>query len=306
MKDLTDNTEFQFYLRAQTELLKIWADYMMYNWLKLASPIECTDNPLKNFDFKNIESISSLFSNKKALETVREYRFSHLVRFSASFPPDVLKKDSFKLPDDDSIKKTIINLYIYKEKMDEMCLDPKEKKALYWKALYLTYVSSLYKDFEVSKKSVGIDSWVLFHNIDAIKEEALMNCSEIIGYWNAKGNITDSDLKQFHTIRTAKSTLKKREHRKIREKKVYEAYLKMVRDKPPEDRIIIAAMSEHKLAKIIKEMIKDDLHYYGKDQKSGRQKLIKLGISEETIIDILRNRDKNKFPWYPWEKVAKM
>lgn len=117
----------------------------------------------------------------------------------------------------------------------------------------------------------------------------------MIGHWSNINSVVKaiSDYsKQQSDKRTALSTATKRKKRSIKEKLIYEAYLKMLRDKTPKDKKLIAALTENKMAGQIKEEIIADLNTKGI-----------TSISERTIINILRKRDKSKFPWYPWEKI---
>lgn len=114
----------------------------------------------------------------------------------------------------------------------------------------------------------------------------------MIGYWSEKNPDIDrlSDfLKQYHAKRIAKSTATKRDRRLKKEKIVYEAFRWLLVDKKTrKDRKWLAGLSENRFAGMIKDEISGDLKMVGSDK-----------ISNETIIDILRKRDKEKFSWYP-------
>ena len=162
-------------------------------------------------------------------------------------------------------------------------------------ATFCYSISTLYNSLAVSSKGLKerIDD---FHILQEYKEILRDRHNQLIGYWSAKTGINFNErLKEFHAKRTEKSTEAKRRNRKIKERYVCEAYLKMIKGKSQNDRKIIAALSEHKMARQIKEEITPLLN----------KENIK-SISEETIIDILRKRDKSKVQWYPWKDTSKM
>ena len=162
-------------------------------------------------------------------------------------------------------------------------------------ATFCYSVSTLYNNLAVSSKGLKkrIDD---FHTLQGYKEILRDRHNQLIGYWSAKTSIDlNESLKAFHTKRTNSSTETKKKNRKIKERYVCEAYLKMIQGKSQNDRKLIAALSEHKMARQIKEEITPIL----------TKENIK-SISEDTIIDILRKRDKSKIQWYPWEDTSKM
>jgi len=116
------------------------------------------------------------------------------------------------------------------------------------------------------------------------------------------------DKSKHNAMRTAKATDTKQEKYAIKERYVIEAYTKMVNDKLEKE--ILKTLSENKMAQLIKERVENDLK---KVKTSGHKSVLKskvghkdniivTGLSPRTIIRILRNRDKSKFPFYPWEK----
>jgi hypothetical protein len=115
-------------------------------------------------------------------------------------------------------------------------------------------------------------------------------------------------VKRLDKTRTTKSTDTKRSQRAVKEKYVIEAYTHMVNDKT--EKAILKTLSETKMAQRVKERVEADL----KNVRTSKQRLvlklkvgrnesvISTGLSHQTIIDILRKRDKTKLPFYPWEK----
>jgi len=113
--------------------------------------------------------------------------------------------------------------------------------------------------------------------------------NQLSGYWAAQTGIDiNAKLKEFHSSRTSKSTETKRMNRRIKEKYVCDEYIKLIRTSSKET---IKQLSENKMAGIIKEHILTDLEA----KKIG-------SISIQTIIDILRKRNKERIPFYPWEE----
>lgn len=114
--------------------------------------------------------------------------------------------------------------------------------------------------------------------------------------------------KQNNDIRTALSDKTRDEQRSIKEKYVISAYTRMVNN--PTERAILKNISENKMAKMIQERVMPELQDV-KTPAGGKKVLIKkldrkgnvvfTGLSVETIINILRNRDKKRLPFYPWE-----
>lgn len=95
--------------------------------------------------------------------------------------------------------------------------------------------------------------------------------------------LSSPDLKTFHALRTKKSTKTKQEKRRAKESAVLQAYRRRIDD--PQKKKILEKIPESKVAQILK----DDIGH-------------NLALSITTIKDILRKRDKVKFPFYPWEE----
>lgn len=125
---------------------------------------------------------------------------------------------------------------------------------------------------------------------------------------NAGLNDGDSEKKAFHGYRIKQATNTKTEQRRKKESYVLDEYRKVVNDKV--ERARIESMSESKMAAYIKARIEKDLssartskHKPVLPRKVDRKGNVTFsGISIQTIIHILRNRDKTKLPFYPWEK----
>jgi hypothetical protein len=114
--------------------------------------------------------------------------------------------------------------------------------------------------------------------------DATQKYFEFIGYWTAK-----MEEKKKQTQRTSKSTIAKQIKRKRVASVINQKYLEILRDNP--SRQLLTNLSERKLTEIIKGQVESDPSF----------KQISKSISTQTIKNILRNRDKNKIPSYPWE-----
>ena len=121
---------------------------------------------------------------------------------------------------------------------------------------------------------------------------------EAIGYGTAK-------LERMKDSKDSQKT--KKEQREIKERLVISTYLKMVNDKI--DKIELKNLSENKMAQRVKERAEPELT---KVKTSDGKPVLKrtidhkgnikyTGLSTKTIVDILRNRDKTKILFYPWE-----
>jgi hypothetical protein len=119
--------------------------------------------------------------------------------------------------------------------------------------------------------------------------------NQLSGYWAAQTGIDiNAKLKEFHSSRTSKSTEAKRKNRRIKEVDVCYEYIQLLKKTNKET---IKQLSENKMAGIVREHILADLKAKG------------IGsISIQTIIDILRKRNKERIPFYPWEEktISKM
>jgi len=115
-----------------------------------------------------------------------------------------------------------------------------------------------------------------------------------------------SELKKRDKARTLLSTETKQSQRAVKAKYVIEAYTRMVNDKVEKARM--ESLSENKMAERVRERIEADLkkaktsgHHPVLKPKIGRDERVTFtGLSPQTIIDILRKRDKTKLSFYPW------
>lgn len=115
------------------------------------------------------------------------------------------------------------------------------------------------------------------------------------------------DKIKYTAIRTARSTATRQSQRKKKEEYVIDTYKKMVNEN--KEKAILETLSETKMAQRVKERVEKDLinaktreHKPVLKSKVGKKgNIIFTGLSPRTIIRILRNRDKNKIHFYPWE-----
>lgn len=307
MKNLTNKVKFHDHIKNFGKELIRSSDVMMLMWLELTD-----DDIPDNYDrFNHLRLIPrheayrnhklaelSVIKNRNLFQSDESFQAALVGRIPLSFKESFF----FGVGQDDLIIETAIKLYREtKEFEDLFSISIKEKKSLYSTSLYLALVATFYLSFKSINNKLGIGVWDFFTRIEIFRFSSMMNYSELWGYRIANGELPKGALeqyqsmKQFHSMRTALSTKTKKEKRQIAEKYVYDEFLKMIKNSS--DRKVIGNLSEHKLATMIKKQIMSDL------QERGIKK-----ISEETIIDILRKRDKNKFKWYPWEekKTSKM
>ncbi|MEE9913539.1 MAG: hypothetical protein K4571_17640 [Deltaproteobacteria bacterium] len=126
--------------------------------------------------------------------------------------------------------------------------------------------------------------------------------------FNDGKKFADIKKKEFEKVRTTKATCTKKEQRAIKEKYVIDTYTKMINDKL--EKAILEALSETKMAKRVKERVEEDLRKAKtsrhrsvlKSHVDNKRNVIVTGLSPRTIIRILRNRDKGKLHFYPWEE----
>ena len=128
-----------------------------------------------------------------------------------------------------------------------------------------------HRNFDLLKKIEGYSNTIL--------EKAYI----LIGYWTSQ-----MDLKRKSIERTTKSTKTKQIIRRKKESYIRMEYLDLLK----RDREILSHLSETALANLLREKIEPDLRRDG----------ICQSISIDTIKDILRTRDKQKIPFYPWKK----
>jgi len=129
-----------------------------------------------------------------------------------------------------------------------------------------------------------------FLRLDSIDQLITMHVFHLLGVSHVKhmksfrwSLLSSPDLKTFHALRTQKSTKTKQEKRRAKESAVLQAYRRRIDD--PQKKKVLEKIPESKVAQILK----DDVGH-------------NLALSITTIKDILRKRDKVKFPFYPWEE----
>ena len=121
---------------------------------------------------------------------------------------------------------------------------------------------------------------------------------EALGYWTVI-------LKRKKDSKNSQGT--KKEQRAIKEKLVFETYLRLIKN--PSEKKALENLSENKMAKHIEKLAIQDLKNMKtakglpvlKEIKDQQGNISYKGISKDTIINILRNRDKLKIPSYKWE-----
>jgi hypothetical protein len=130
-----------------------------------------------------------------------------------------------------------------------------------------------------------------------ISHELIVDANLLLGYYIGKGLISLRRIK--------KATDTKRSKRAVKEKYVIEAYTQMINE---EKKTMLKNLSENKMAQLIKKRVEADLkkvktsgHHPVLKPKVGRNEIVTCtGLSTKTIIDILRKRNKDKLPFYPW------
>ena len=135
----------------------------------------------------------------------------------------------------------------------------------------LRTLATIYDNFYefLDVMSEAEDAFNFLIEINAYRDYLMMSVEETIGYNAGKKMLT-----QFHKIRTSSSAKTKQERKNIKERYVWNEYLKIARENKDTQ-----FMKLNKIAEKIKDSIKDDLKKHG----------IK-SISDSTIEDIIRKK----------------